>query len=160
MPHPNDLGVISLKKDQRDATEAADAIESPDRTLSKRLKNEDNQQLRGILCLSGYLPRAMKALQGFERLKTESPARAAVIANDDGKRRKTPILMCHGLADPMVDIHAARASKEFVTHNFGSQFDVRLETFPNMAHEACQEEADLVAEWLGSMFPKEDSSRL
>lgn len=103
--------------------------------------------------MSGYLPKAMKVLQTFERLKTDDSERAKIIANENKKRRKTPVLMCHGMVDPMVDIHAARATKEFVTQNFASQFDLKLETFERMAHEACQEEVDLIAEWLAERFP-------
>jgi phospholipase/carboxylesterase len=79
-----------------------------------------SQALAGVLALSTYLP------------LRETLAREASQAN-----RNTPILMCHGVRDPIVPAALGEASRDF------------LRTYP-MEHQVCMEEVVDIADWLKS----------
>lgn len=85
------------------------------------------QPLAGIIGLSTYLPLVDRV--GAER----SPV-----------NQQTPILLAHGMYDPIVPFHLAED-----THYFLQQYDygVELHRYP-MQHSVCGEEIDLISAWL------------
>lgn len=85
------------------------------------------RRLAGILALSTYLP-----LQ--DTLAEERSA-----ANRD-----TPILMAHGVSDPVLDLRLGEQSREDLE---ALGYQVEWHTYP-MAHAVCLEEIRLVGEWL------------
>jgi len=87
--------------------------------------------LRGIMVLSGYevLPRT--------REREETPA-----------NRATPMLFCHGTADPLVPIAAGRLACEAHAH---SERPAEWHEFP-MAHEVSPSELTVIRQWLGARF--------
>jgi phospholipase/carboxylesterase len=85
------------------------------------------QRLAGVMALSTYLP------------LRESVAKEASAANKD-----IPILMCHGLRDPIVPLELGNASHD-VLKNLGYRIDWR--TYP-MEHQVCMEEVTDIANWL------------
>jgi len=89
--------------------------------------------LAGVLCMSGYLPRS----------GTFAPCAATAAA-------AVPTLMCHGDADPMVQLKWAEASRDKLRQQ---GLEVEFAAFPGMEHSACEEELQLVARWLGERLP-------
>jgi phospholipase/carboxylesterase len=87
--------------------------------------------LRGIMVLSGYevLPRT--------REREETPA-----------NRATPMLFCHGTADPLVPIAAGRLAYEAHAH---PERPAEWHEFP-MAHEVSPSELTVIRQWLGARF--------
>jgi phospholipase/carboxylesterase len=87
--------------------------------------------LRGIMVLSGYevLPHT--------REREETPA-----------NRTTPMLFCHGTADPLVPIAAGRLAYEAHVH---PQRPAEWHEFP-MAHEVSPAELTVIRQWLGARF--------
>lgn len=94
-----------------------------------------SQKLAGIVVMSGYLPAAKKftITAGLE---------------------DTPILHCHGEADPMVQIGMARRSQEVLTGDKGAK-DYRLKTYPGLVHSVNPEEVAEVLSFLGTVLPKD-----
>jgi phospholipase/carboxylesterase len=89
------------------------------------------KKLAGLLCLSGYLPLADKLLD--ERSEANN---------------STPVFMAHGRADPVVHIHRAEASRDYLK-NLG--YAVQWKDYP-MQHSVCEEEIDdlghIITQWL------------
>jgi phospholipase/carboxylesterase len=87
--------------------------------------------LRGIMVLSGYevLPHT--------REREETPA-----------NRTTPMLFCHGKADPLVPIAAGRLAYE--AHVLPER-PAEWQEFP-MAHEVSPSELTVIRQWLGARF--------
>ena len=87
--------------------------------------------LRGIMALSGYevLPHM--------REREETPA-----------NRATPMLFCHGTADPLVPIAAGRLAYEAHAH---PERPAEWHEFP-MAHEVSPSELTVIRQWLGARF--------
>jgi phospholipase/carboxylesterase len=85
------------------------------------------QRLAGVLALSTYLP------------LRESLAREATPANRD-----VPILICHGVRDPMVPAALGVASRDLL-QSLGYQ--VEWKTYP-MEHSVCMEEVLDISKWL------------
>jgi phospholipase/carboxylesterase len=87
--------------------------------------------LRGIMALSGYevLPHT--------REREETPA-----------NRTTPMLFCHGTADPLVPIAAGRLAYEAHAH---PERPAHWHEFP-MAHEVSPSELTVIRQWLGARF--------
>ena len=87
--------------------------------------------LRGIMALSGYevLPHT--------REREETPA-----------NRMTPMLFCHGTADPLVPIAAGRLAYEAHAH---PERPAEWHEFP-MAHEVSPSELTVIRQWLGARF--------
>jgi phospholipase/carboxylesterase len=84
------------------------------------------ETLAGILSLSAWLPLR----------KTISEASHA--------NRRTPILMCHGLHDPIVPIELAEDSREVLTRH---GYQVEWKTYP-MEHQVCPQEVVDISAWL------------
>jgi phospholipase/carboxylesterase len=85
------------------------------------------QRLAGIMALSTYLP-----LRG-------SLASEASAANRD-----VPILMGHGLRDPIVPLELGNASRDALT---GLGYPVEWQSYP-MEHSVCMEEVVDISNWL------------
>ena len=86
-------------------------------------------RLAGVLCMSGYLPRA----HAFKC--------------DDNPPQ---VLICHGDADPMVKFQYAEATRDQLA---AAAVDVLFETYRGMEHCACREEIDDVGRWLEARLP-------
>jgi len=93
------------------------------------------QKLAGIVVMSGYLP-ASKTFTITEGLEG------------------TPILHCHGEADPMVRVDMARRSKEVLLEEKGAK-DYTLKTYPGLVHSVIPEEVQEVMQFLGTILPRE-----
>lgn len=85
------------------------------------------QRLGGVMALSTYLP------------LHESVASEASAAN-----RHLPILMCHGLHDPMLSLALGEQSHDFLA-SLG--YAIEWKPYP-MQHEVCRREIDDIATWL------------
>lgn len=85
------------------------------------------QRLAGVLALSTYLP-----LRG-------SVAQEASAANRD-----VPILMCHGLYDPVVQLQMGEASRDALQ---ALGYGIEWRTYP-MEHSVCMEEIVDISKWL------------
>ena len=85
------------------------------------------QRLGGVMALSTYLP------------LNDTVAAEAAPANKD-----VPILMCHGLRDPMVPATLGKASRDLLT---GLGYQVEWQSYP-MEHQVCMEEVLDVSKWL------------
>jgi phospholipase/carboxylesterase len=85
------------------------------------------QRLAGVMALSTYLP------------LRDSVANEASAANRD-----VPILMCHGLRDPIVPAELGMASRD-VLLSLGYQIEWR--SYP-MEHQVCMEEIVDISNWL------------
>jgi phospholipase/carboxylesterase len=85
------------------------------------------QRLGGVMALSTYLP------------LNDTVAAEAAPANKD-----LPILMCHGLRDPMVPATLGQASRDLLT---GLGYKVEWQSYP-MEHQVCMEEVLDISKWL------------
>jgi phospholipase/carboxylesterase len=85
------------------------------------------QRLAGVMALSTYLP------------LRESLAAEGTAANKD-----VPILMCHGVRDPMVPMTLGTASRDAL-QSLG--YKVEWKTYP-MEHSVCMEEVLDISKWL------------
>ena len=85
------------------------------------------QGLAGILALSCYLP-----------------LRARLATDLASANRTTPILMCHGTQDPVVDIRFGEMSRDAMR---AQGLDVDWRTYP-MAHSVCPAQIRDIGEWL------------
>ena len=85
------------------------------------------QRLAGVMALSTYLPLA-----------------ATLSAEASAANRDVPILMCHGLHDPVVPVQMGEASRDAL-----QALDYRIEwrTYP-MEHSVCIEEVVDLSKWL------------
>lgn len=85
------------------------------------------QRLAGVMALSTYLPLA-----------------ASLAAEASAANRDVPILMCHGVHDPVVPVQMGEASR-----NALQALDYRIEwrTYP-MEHSVCMEEVLDLSTWL------------
>lgn len=93
-------------------------------------------KLAAIVGMSSYLPLDSKLPQ---------------FLNEGNFNQKTPILMCHGSADPVVPTVIGRACFELLKKS-GFE-DVTWKEYPGMGHSACPEELDVVEDFLGSNLP-------
>jgi phospholipase/carboxylesterase len=93
------------------------------------------QRLRGIMVLSGY--------------EVLAASREAEMSDAN---RDTPLLFCHGLHDPMVDV--ARARSAFRTYSEGRR-EAEWREFP-IAHEVSMPEVAVIRDWLAARFAAAD----
>lgn len=92
-----------------------------------------SQRLAGIMGLSTYLP------------LPESIAAEAAAAN-----RSTPILLCHGLRDPVLPIQMGMAARDLLQ---GQGHVVEWRSYP-MEHQVCMEEIVDISAWLQARLPR------
>jgi len=85
------------------------------------------QRLGGVMALSTYLPLG------------DTVAAEGTPANKD-----VPILMCHGLRDPMVPATLGKASRDLL---MGLGYKVEWQSYP-MEHQVCMEEVLDISKWL------------
>lgn len=85
--------------------------------------------LAGILVLSAYLP------------LPDTLAGEATVEN-----RETPIMMCHGMYDPIIPIMAGKQSCELLQR---AGYNVSWHSYP-MQHAVCMEEIHDIGTWLKS----------
>jgi phospholipase/carboxylesterase len=90
------------------------------------------QPLAGILALSTYLPLA-----------------ATLAAEAAAANRAIPILMCHGLQDPIVPLDLARKSVALL---MAQGYVPRLLEYP-MQHSLCAAEVVAISRWLVQLLP-------
>lgn len=91
--------------------------------------------LAGVLSLSAFLPRLAAA-----------EARAAL---PEAAARAT-VQMCHGDADPMVELGWAERSHALLA---ARAVDSKLEVFRGLTHSASEEELEFVSDWLRARLP-------
>jgi phospholipase/carboxylesterase len=91
------------------------------------------QRLGGVMALSTYLP------------LRESLAKEATPAN-----RQVPILICHGVRDPMVPAALGAASRDLLT-SLG--YSVEWKTYP-MEHSVCMDEVLDISKWLQAQLAR------
>jgi len=89
------------------------------------------ERLGGLLALSCYLP-----LPG--RLAAEKSAASLTV----------PILMLHGVFDPLIPVTTGQQSFELLKH-FG--YNIEWRTYP-MQHSVCMEEVEDIGRWLQSVL--------
>jgi len=94
----------------------------------------------GVVCMSGYLPN-----QAAIAAALPPGSRPLALA-------ELPVLLCHGTADQMVSVDAARRTRDAL-EALGLQ-RVELREYDGMAHEVCEEELDDVADWLRATLPQ------
>ncbi|KAI1848263.1 hypothetical protein JX266_005976 [Neoarthrinium moseri] len=92
-------------------------------------------KIGGIVGLSSYLP---------------LDSRLPEFLSEGNVNEKTPILMCHGSADPIVPTAFGKESSQILTK---TGFQVTWKEYPGMGHSACLEELDEVEAFLGSRLP-------
>jgi len=85
------------------------------------------QRLAGVMALSTYLP-----------------LRASVAAEASAANRDVPILMCHGVHDPVVPAQMGEASRDALQ---GLGYRIEWHTYP-MEHSVCMEEVVDISKWL------------
>lgn len=90
-------------------------------------------KLGGIVGLSAYMP-----------LRNQEP-----IISDENK--STPILLCHGDADQVVQYKYGRATQQLLN---GLGADVEFITYSGMGHSACGAELEDIKEFLMAKLPK------
>lgn len=95
-------------------------------------------RLAGCVALSGWLlPSARRAL-------------AAGTPN-----REMPLLICHGTADPQVGFDCAEFAKRMLGEAGAT---VQFKAFRGMEHECCEQEEEILAQFLASVLPQRGSS--
>ncbi|MGH8227859.1 MAG: alpha/beta hydrolase [Steroidobacteraceae bacterium] len=86
------------------------------------------ESLAGVFALSTWLP-----------LRTQLPEAGPAA-------RSLPILMCHGLQDPVVPLEGAERSRDTLRER---GYQVEWQTYP-MQHQVCPEEIAAIARWLAA----------
>jgi phospholipase/carboxylesterase len=89
------------------------------------------ERLAGIVALSCFLPLA-----------------ALVAAEASPANRETPILMAHGVHDPLIPVARGRRARDALA---GLGYRVTWREYP-MAHAVCEEEMRLVGQWLAGVL--------
>ena len=104
-----------------------------------QLEGGAERKLAGLLLMSGYLPAAkqFKITPGLE---------------------DTPILHCHGEADPMVQYVMAKKSKEHVAERGATNYEIK--GYPGLVHSVSPEEIADVMAFLTRVLPPDDSCRV
>lgn len=98
----------------------------------------------GAIALQAGL-RQREALAGVMALSTYLPLEASVAQEATAAGRATPILMCHGLQDPVLTFDRGVHSRD-VLRSFGVLVDWHEY---QMAHSVCPEEIGEISRWLG-----------
>ncbi len=91
--------------------------------------------------------RYTEPLAGVLALSTYLPLRAA--ANEaSSANRRIPILMCHGIYDPVLPLEGAERSRDLLR---AAGYTVEWKQYP-MQHQVCAQETVDIAEWLGRVL--------
>ena len=98
-----------------------------------QLPSSFTSRLAGVLVMSGYLPKEH-----------------AFSLSEHGK--VTPVLHCHGTADPLVLPQFAEASRQHVL-TAGHSAGYELRTYRGMAHSANMQELMDIIQWLSTILP-------
>jgi phospholipase/carboxylesterase len=85
-----------------------------------------------------------KRLAGVMALSTYLPLRESLTAEGAPANKDVPILMCHGVRDPMVPMTLGQASRDAL-QSLG--YKVEWKTYP-MEHSVCMEEVLDISKWL------------
>ncbi|XP_028402361.1 acyl-protein thioesterase 2-like isoform X2 [Dendronephthya gigantea] len=95
-----------------------------------------DKQLGGLLCLSTWLP----LHKTFPKaLKWHS---------------STPVLQCHGEADPMVPFSFGKMSSDLIK-SLGSSNN-EFKTYPGLGHSSNEQEMSDIKEWISGVLPSKD----
>jgi phospholipase/carboxylesterase len=97
----------------------------------------------GAIALQAAL-RYPKRLGGVMALSTYLPLNDTVAAEAAPANKDVPILMCHGLRDPMVPATLGKASRDLL---MGLGYKVEWQSYP-MEHQVCMEEVLDISKWL------------
>jgi phospholipase/carboxylesterase len=97
----------------------------------------------GAIALQASL-RYPKRLGGVMALSTYLPLQASVAAEASPANKDVPILMCHGLRDPMIAAAIGKASRDQLV-SLG--YTVEWQSYP-MEHQVCMEEVLDISRWL------------
>jgi phospholipase/carboxylesterase len=97
----------------------------------------------GAIALQAAL-RYPKRLAGVMALSTYLPLQSSVAAEAAPANKGMPILMCHGLRDPMIAAAIGKASRDQLT-SLG--YHVEWQSYP-MEHQVCMEEVLDISKWL------------
>ena len=101
-----------------------------------QLPSSFSERLAGVLVMSGYLPKGH-----------------AFALSDHGKA--TPVLHCHGTADPLVVPEFADDSRKHVL-DAGHAAGYELRTYRGLAHSANMQELMDVVQWLDKILPGDE----
>jgi phospholipase/carboxylesterase len=85
------------------------------------------EKLAGLMCLSGYVPVAAKA-----------------VAEHTAASLATPVFMAHGRMDPVIPVARAEQSRDLLKQ---LGYNVEWHEYP-MQHSVCQEEVAHISAWL------------
>jgi len=96
----------------------------------------EKQKLSGICALSAYLPSrsTFQLTQGLE---------------------STPVLHCHGEADPLVNFSMAQKSRDYIKSQGIHRYD--LVSYPGVQHTVTQKELSRVLQFIKEVLPKDDT---
>ena len=97
----------------------------------------------GAIALQASL-RYPKRLGGVMALSTYLPLQGSVAAEASPANKDVPILMCHGLRDPMIAAAIGKASRDQLV-SLG--YTVEWQSYP-MEHQVCMEEVLDISRWL------------
>jgi phospholipase/carboxylesterase len=97
----------------------------------------------GAIALQASL-RYPKRLGGVMALSTYLPLKDSVAAEAAPANKDVPILMCHGLRDPMIAAAIGKASRDQLV-SLG--YTVEWQSYP-MEHSVCMEEVRDISRWL------------
>ncbi len=100
----------------------------------------------GAIALHTALRHA-EPLAGVLALSTYLPLRDAIDEASSANRR-VPILMCHGLYDPILPVEAAERSRDLLR---AGGYEVQWRSYP-MQHQVCAEEIADISAWLGRVL--------
>jgi phospholipase/carboxylesterase len=142
---------LSLKEDEKGVRDSQAAIE----------RLIEREKARGIatarIALAGFSQGGAIALQcglryperiaGIIALSTYLPLPDKVIGERSEANRETPILMAHGIEDPIVPLKLAQAS---CTKLLNLGYRVEWHEY-EMPHSVCAEEIAQIAKWLRDM---------
>ena len=97
----------------------------------------------GAIALQASL-RYPERLGGVMALSTYLPLRESVAAEASRANKDLPILMCHGLRDPMIAAAIGKASRDQLV-SLG--YTIEWQSYP-MEHQVCMEEVHDISRWL------------
>ena len=106
----------------------------------------------GAIALQAAL-RYPKRLGGVMALSTYLPLNDTVAAEAAPANKDVPILMCHGLRDPMVPATLGKASRDLLT---GLGYKVEWQSYP-MEHQVCMEEVLDISKWLQARLSHQEA---